>query len=271
MLLPQIVSAAPVDFWSDRYWDSGKAEFQVYDADISMYHTKRKAAVKLIYVKEPFHTQTYVKSPDKKNTIDVIKLNYIRTIPTGVYDYFQMASLFFDRKNGRVLKYTMSSQDGCGNTFMEYIFKNDTHAFQFHSYFDNQGTSEIQLEKGAFVFYDALPLYLRTRLTETNYSVTLLTSLISNKRKPFQFEKALIENRTERHVKIGNATYDRIKLVLVTLPGQTDIFYFQPTFPHRLVQWKMGSGDTLVIRQSGHFYYWEYNQPKDRGLPAAWP
>ena len=165
-------------FLGNAYRDSGKAEFQVYEASTKKYGLDRDATVKMIMVKEPFDPVDLVKTRNEDEAVDVLKVNFIRQVPVGVYDYLQMASLFFERSTGRVLKYTMSSQDGCGNTFMEYRRREGKHLFHYHSYFDDEGDSETVLEEGEFTFYDALPVVLRFRLTEAGeYRLNIMDSL----------------------------------------------------------------------------------------------
>jgi hypothetical protein len=119
-------------FFENAYWNSGKAEFQVYEATVKKYDVNRKATVKLIMVKEPFDPVRLVKTGREEDSVNMVKLNMIQQIPTGIYDYFQMASIFFERSTGRILKYTMTSQDGCGNTFMEYRRREGKHLIHYH-------------------------------------------------------------------------------------------------------------------------------------------
>ena len=103
VFLPAIVFAAQNEYLSHPHWDSGKAEFQVYQGKIMKYGIERNALVKVIIVKEPFHKEKQVKTLAATHADDVIKMNYIQMIPTGIYDYFQTASFFFHRKTGKIL------------------------------------------------------------------------------------------------------------------------------------------------------------------------
>jgi hypothetical protein len=194
-------------------------------------------------------------------------MHCIQTVPTGIYDYFQTVSIFFERSTGRVLKYTMSSQDGCGNTFMEYLRRDDKHVFRYQSYYDDQGDSETVLENSAFVFYDALPVFLRFRLTEPGeYSANIMDSLISNKALPLTVRDAIIRNGSSTNIKIGGKKYARALTARVRRGGKQDVFWFEPDYPHRLIRWEQHDGDELVLDKSRFFYYWRHVKPKDRIL-----
>jgi hypothetical protein len=254
-------------FLENDYWDSGKAEFQVYTASVKKYGMDRNATVKVILVKEPFDPIGLVKTRNEDESVSVIKLNFIRQIPVGIYDYFQMASIFFERRTGRILKYTMSSQDGCGNTFMEYLLREGKHLLHYHSYFDDEGDSETVLEAGEFTFYDALPFVLRFRLTQAGeYRLNIMDSLISNKTVPLTIREGLVKNRTEEAVKVGERTYPRVFIAEVLRGEEKDLFVFEPDYPYRLLEWRQADGDEIMLNQSHSLYYWLYTRPNDRSL-----
>jgi hypothetical protein len=254
-------------FLENAFWDSGKAEFQVYEASVKKYDVNRNAAVKLILVKEPFDPIRLVKTGREEDSVRVVKLNIIRQIPTGIYDYFQMASIFFERSTGRILKYTMSSQDGCGNTFMEYRRREGKHQFRHYSYFDDQGDSETILEDGEFTFYDSLPVVLRFRLTQPGeYRLNIMDSLISNKWTPLTIREGLVRNRSEGARKVAGKTYPRVFISEVRRGEQKDLFVFEADYPYRLLEWKKANGDAMILNQSHSLYYWRYTEPDDRSL-----
>jgi hypothetical protein len=254
-------------FLENAYWNSGKAEFQVYEASVKKYGTDRKATVKLILVKEPFDPLRLVKTRHEDDAVDVIKLNFIREIPTGIYDYFQMASIFFERSSGRILKYAMSSQDGCGTTFVQYLRREEKHVFHYHSYFDDQGDSETVLQGGEFTFYDALPLVLRFRLPRTGeYRMKIVDSLLSNQAVPPAIREGRVRTRSGGSRTVGGKTYPSVFLAEVRRGEQRDLLVFGPEYPHRLLEWRKADGDGLVLNQSHFLYYWRHVQPEDGSL-----
>jgi len=254
-------------FLENPHWDSGKAEFQVYEASLGKYGIPRDATAKMILVKELFDPKALVKTRRSDNSISVLKLNFIQHIPAGIYDYFQMVSVFFERGTGRVLKYTMSSQDGCGNTFLEYLRRGDKHLFRYHTYWDGQGDMEMVLEDTEFTFYDSLPVALRFRLPEAGeYRLKIMDALIANKAVPLTIREGTVRNRSVTNRKVGDKTYQRVFVSEVLRDGKKDVLVFEPDFPHRLLEWKKAGGDKMLINQSHFLYYWEHVKPEDRSL-----
>ena len=255
-------------FLTNPYWNSGNAEFQVYKALLTRYGIRRDGTAKIIIVKEPFDPDKLVKTNKSAPAIEVIKMNYIQTVPTGVYDYFQMASFFFDRATGNIIKYTMSSQEGCGTTFMQYVYRRNSGHFVFHSYFDDEGDVTAELETAEPpVFYDALPLVLRFRLKEkTPCTLKVVQPLIANKFIKPALREARITNRLISAAGMGEVTAEQVYETTVEAGDARDVFYFEPTFPNRLVKWQKGNNDELLLQSSRFFPYWQFNKPGDEKL-----
>ncbi len=265
-----VLQAQNSHFLSNPYWDSGKAEVQVYQASLNKYGIKRDATVKLIIVREPFHGKKLVKSLKKKNIVDVVKMNYIQKIPAGIYDYYQMASVFFERGSGKVLKCVMSSQDGCGATFVEYLNKNQKDIFNIFSYFDDQGDHQVILPHKDFVFYEALPVFLRFRLNEkTPYQVNMLNGVVSNKAPDLTCHQAFVSNTSQKKLKIGKHVHDNVLCATVRFDGKEDKFYFKQMYPCRLLKWEKHNGDEMVLKKSHHLYYWNFTGP-EHGQMGQW-
>jgi hypothetical protein len=265
LLSPLEIQAGGRNFLSNSYWNGGKAEFQTYDAKIEKYGYDREAEVKIILVKEPFDLFKGVKSLTVPKSIDVIKMNYIQSFPVGVYEYNQMASIFFERSSGRILKYSMSSQDGCGHSYMQYTHIGEEHNFIFYSYFDDEG--EIKrtiIESDPIYFYDALPLILRFRMEDKNpYMIKIFPGFISNKfteptASEVKVSKTLLENVT-----FNNIFYESVYSVVVNDGNKMDTFYFDTVYPHRLIKWKMNNKDELNLDKSSFTYYWKKIKPGD--------
>src|SRR5215471_10440891 len=106
------------DLLRDRVWDDGRAEYDVYSATERREGSVRPARVVHLIVKEPFDPRTRVKS-ERPGAVDVLKMNQVIDVPTGVYGYHQMLSTFWNRSTGAVVKTSFTSNDSCGNTFKE--------------------------------------------------------------------------------------------------------------------------------------------------------
>jgi hypothetical protein len=176
-----------------------------------------------------------------------------------------MASFFFERSTGKIIKYTMSSQDGCGTTFMEYVYRNNNGHFIFHSYFDDEGDMQAELNAPEPpVFHDALPLVLRFRLQEKmSYTLQIVQPLIANKFTRPAITAARITNRLISPYRIGARQFDSIYEITAETNDARDIFYFEPVFPYRLVKWEKANNDELLLQSARFFPYWQFNKPGD--------
>src|SRR6267378_3952098 len=83
---------SPALLQNNSYWGDGKAEFNIYDAQIARYGIPRPTEVLHILVREPFDPKQLVKpdDPNRPDAIAVLKLNQILHVPTGLYIYQQM-------------------------------------------------------------------------------------------------------------------------------------------------------------------------------------
>src|SRR3981081_4224418 len=81
----------PALLQNNSYWGDGKAEFNIYDAQIARYGVPRPCEVLHILVREPFDPKQLVKpdNPEQPGAAAVLKLNQILHVPTGLYVYQQ--------------------------------------------------------------------------------------------------------------------------------------------------------------------------------------
>ena len=123
---------------NSSYWGGGKAEFNIYDAQIVRYGMPRQCEILHILVREPFDPKQFVKpegSP-RPDTIAVLKLNQILHVPTGLYVYQQMHSNFWRVDNAKLLKFSLTSNDSCGNTYKEARRNGDQLSYEYRTYWD---------------------------------------------------------------------------------------------------------------------------------------
>lgn len=249
------VKSYAIDFLEDAHWNQGKAEVQIYQAKIKRYGLTRKALVSMIFVKEPFDSKKMVKT-NQKADFNVLKMNYIRKIPTGIYQYYEMASCFFQIPDGSLIKYSQSSQDGCGITYRQFISKEKASTLETFSYFDDQGYSRDSIDSQA-VFYDSLPLYLRFYLDEPNRQINLLPTFLSNKYQKPGIVKADINITSQKVFKIDDQDFTDIYLLKLNYQDKEDLFVFRKKLPHTMLYWKMANGDTLTLAKDYFTSYWE--------------
>src|SRR6266513_5976807 len=155
----------PALLQNNSYWGDGKAEFNIYDAQIACYGIPRACEVLHILVREPFDPKQLVKpegSP-RPDAIAVLKLNQILHVPTGLYVYQEMHSSFWRVDNAKLLKFSLTSNDSCGNTYKEVRRNGDQLSYEYHTYWDGMGEGKETIAQPANgYFYDELPWLVRT-------------------------------------------------------------------------------------------------------------
>ena len=242
------------------YWNDGKAEFNIYAAQIVRYGQPRQTEVLHILVREPFDYRQFVK-PDnweRPGVIQVLKLNQILHFPTGIYVYQQMHSNFWRADNGRLAKFSLTSSDSCGNTYKEARRGGESFNYEWHTYCDGmaRGSERIQLPPNGF-FYDELPLRVRTidfTQLSGDFQIQLAPSIINSKKDNLVWTLAQVHyEATER------AIYITVQHV-----AGIDRFMLDRDFPYLLRKWDMADGSHLELKRSLKIDYWNYHGLGDR-------
>jgi hypothetical protein len=257
----------PALLQNNSYWGDGKAEFNIYDAQIARYGVPRPCEVLHILVREPFDPKQFVKpegSP-RPDTIAVLKLNQILHVPTGLYVYQQMHSNFWRVDNAQLLKFSLTSNDSCGNTYKEARRNGDQLSYEYHTYWDGmaEGKENVALPANSF-FYDELPWLVRTidfSKPDGEFEAQLAGSTINSKKDTIVFKPAKISFKsTERTIE-----------VTVEHAGGTDRFTLDRDFPFLLRESIAADGSRLKMKRSLKVAYWNYNKPGDRERALADP
>lgn len=257
----------PALLQNNSYWGDGKAEFNIYDAQIARYGIPRPTEVLHILVREPFDPKQLVKpdNPNQPEAIQVLKLNQILHVPTGLYVYQQMHSNFWRVDNAQLLKFSLTSNDSCGNTFKEARRESDGFAYQYATYWDGmaRGNEKVSVPANGY-FYDELPWLVRTidfAKATAPFEVQLAGTTINSKKDSFAFKPA----------KISFKASDREIDVAVEHAGGTDHFILDRDFPNLLRSWNAADGSRLKMKRSLKVAYWNYNKPGDREKALADP
>jgi hypothetical protein len=257
----------PALLQNNSYWGDGKAEFNIYDAQISRYGIPRPSEVLHILVREPFDPKQLVKpeGPPRPDTIAVLKLNQILHVPTGLYVYQQMHSNYWRVDNAQLMKFSVTSNDSCGNTFKQGRRESDRFAYEYHTYWDGMadGKENVVVPANGY-FYDELPWLVRTidfSKATGEFEVQLAGTTINSRKDSFAFKSAKISYKsTERTIDVA-----------VEHAGGADHFILDRDFPYLLREWNAADGSRLKMKRSLKVAYWNYNKPGDRERALADP
>jgi hypothetical protein len=220
------------------YWYAGKAEVNSYRLIQSRYGEQRNGTAVLIFVTEDFSKKKHVKldNPDEANhdKVNVLKLNFIKKFITGIYPYSMMQSIFtpvvrdgFDH----TLKATMSTQEWCGQVFMQLNLSDDQYKVKSFSYFEEEGDKSSNIAKAFMedeiwnvirLDHDALP--------EGNIKII-----------PALFHSRLDHLETNPYSAVASKTMDQNNVsytVDISELKRKITIRYEKNFPHRILAWE---------------------------------
>lgn len=126
-------------------WLQGKAEIYTYKLIQNRYQDLHPGEAVMIFVSEPWNAIQQVKSDiGSTSRYNVLKNNQIRRFTTGIYDYSIFTSAFTNGDGG-MEKVTASSQDWCGQSWLQYNVNNARIEIQQRSYFEQEGDRVVDI------------------------------------------------------------------------------------------------------------------------------
>lgn len=251
---------SPALLQNDSYWGDGKAEYDIYAGQIMRYGIPRECEILHILVREPFDTKQFVKADDAKrpDVVNVLKLNQILHVPTGLEIYQQMHSNFWRVDNAQLQKFSLTSNDSCGNTYKEARRNGDAFTYEWRTYWDGMANGQEEVKPPANgYFYDELPWLVRTidfNKPSAEFEIQLAGSAINSKKDTFAFQPA----------KISFTSTERAIDVTVKHSAGTDHFILDRWFPNLLREWNAADGSKLKMKRNLKVDYWNYSKPGDR-------
>ena len=252
---------SPALIQNNNYWADGKAEFSIYGAQIVRYGVPRESEVIHILVREPMDPKQLVKpeGQPRADSFPVLKLNQILNVPTGLYVYQQMHSAFWRVDNSQLVKFSLTSNDSCGNTYKEARRNGGEFTYEYRTYWDGMasGSETVKPPENGY-FYDELPWLVRTldfSKPTGEFEIQLAGSTINSKKDTFTFAPAK-----------GSFASDNKRFINVKLEhaGGTDEFTLDRDPPHLLREWKAADGSRLKLKRMLKVDYWNYNKPGDK-------
>jgi hypothetical protein len=238
-------------------WDDGKAEFCAYDVTWAHYSRTYDGRALLILVKEPWNEKLDVKADDAAaSSFDVLKLNHVRDVPTGIYTYHQMASTYLRRDSGAVRKVAATSSEACGVSTSEVA----RGRLETRSYFDGQGDRSMPWPAAALP-EDGLPASLRDYVIgDVPAELTVFPSLMQS-RLP-ELEPAVW--------KVARKSVENGVEIRLTRGDESMAYTFDAAEPHHLLRLDRSDGTVYSLAKCERLAYWEKHNPGDEAwLPEA--
>jgi hypothetical protein len=240
----------------DPVWDDGKAELCAYEVQWRRYGELWPGSALLVLVKEPWAPDLDVKADrPRADGFDVLKLNHVRDVRTGIYTYHQMASVFLDRRRGDLVKLATTSSEACGITTAVVADGRIT----THSYFDGQGDAVASWPGG--LPEDGLAALLRDFVGgEAPSRLEVFPSLLGGHLPPLRPETWRLERRRRAAVEVPAGTFPAVELRLEGEAGWRR-YAFSAEAPHPLLESESSDGTAYRLARCERIAYWEHHRP----------
>ncbi len=263
-----------------KYWTQGLAEINVYKLSQNRYQENHDGQLISVFVREDFLHQKQVKNEryTNQNTTTILKNIQLRKFTTGVYDYSMFTSTFtpLDRKQfPKTLKVSSSSQEWCGNLYVQFNYRNNAYDTELRSYFEGEGDQNVTINDG--VLEDELFNVLRMdpnavpqgdfkMIPSANYIQLRHAKLVS------VAAKGALQNYEEKEFSGTN-----LKEYIVEMPSlkRTLRIVFENAAPYKIVGWldsypsafdQKIRTTTITLQQQKMLDYWSKNSLKDAKL-----
>jgi hypothetical protein len=252
-------------------WDDGKAELCAYEVSWAHYGHAYKGRALLVLVKEPWNPALDVKADHPgRGSFDVLKLNHVRDVATGIYTYHQMASVYFRRDSGALQKIAATSSEACGISYAEM----KRGRLQTHGYFDGQADREQRWQTSAWP-EDGLPATLRTFVSGLLPTVIdVFPSLLAARfpdlaPRTYHLERRKVQAPAEPGAAPSGPPQEAVELRLTS--GASHLAYtFEAQPPHRLLRFDRDDGTLYRLAKCDRLAYWDLNGPgAEAWLPPA--
>ncbi|MCE7994745.1 MAG: hypothetical protein HEP71_22410 [Roseivirga sp.] len=225
--------------WKD-YWYSGKAELTRYKLEQVRYGESHEGDAVMIFVTEDFLEDKQVKYErgSKERVKSVLKLNNTKRFWTGIYPYSLITSSFSPVDGQSTIKVSTSAQEWCGHSYSQINFRNGKYEGLLHSYFQNEGDKEFELESA--LLEDEIWAQVRMRpgdLPKGEIKIIPGMQFQRLKHREFQVESAKATISTLEDAALSTQALTQYSIDYNNINRVLTITY-ETAFPHTIVAWE---------------------------------
>lgn len=261
-----------------NYWYQGKAEISSYELHQARYGENRKGEAVLIFVTEDFLIDKQVKreSNSKEANTSVLKLNFIRKFPTGIYDYSMMTSTFQpinQEKTSLPFKSTTSSQEWCGHSWLQLNQQINGYQVKSYSYFESEGDAQLTIQPD--LVEDAIWGQIRQNpklIKEGEHMIFPSTHYLRFAHKVLKSYAANIAKSTYLNKDMPGHNLKVLTINYPQLNRKLEIIY-ESEFPYKIAGWKESRDSfgkqmqtTATKKSELKSAYWGQNSNSDNYL-----
>ena len=227
---------------NNSYWGDGKAEVDLYDAEIMREGQPRHCEVALILRRDTFTSEITVSSTPqpKAEAVTGLRLSQMVTVPVGLSCEQQSLSMFWDLA-GNLLDGSLMTATGKGNRVTRVEGAPEVHSLctEVRNERGECTGMDFVVKNGSSVLYHELPVRVRTidfSKTAAEFEFQMGPSLLN----PDSFKKASASYKiNERAIEVE-----------IREGGALDRFILDRDFPFLLREWKMRDGSLLKLKNS---------------------
>jgi hypothetical protein len=253
----------PAFLQNATYWGDGKAEFDIYNAE--MVRDGQRYQFELLLIFTPGFVDptllTSLDDPKQPGALPTIRMNTVGTLPRGLLLEQRSLTALWRMDFMSLARLSFAGSDGTGNVVKEVSEHRAENSVSWtysgNTYRGKVDHQPIVATAKTVLFYDELPLRVRTiDFSKANgeFEVQLAPSLANPEKDLGELRSAIIS------WKIGERSID----VTVRHSKGTDHLLLDRDFPFLLREWNAADGTRLKIKNSLKVDYWKYNKPGDR-------
>jgi hypothetical protein len=241
---------------NDSYWSDGKAEFDIYDAQLMRGGELRHCEVLHIFLRDRIDPKTLarVNDPKRRDTINAVRMQQMWTAPLGLFIEQASLTALWRLDSMTLAQLNFIGTDSFENLARRLEEKREGEASTWN-FWSGQSTASVSATPNA-CFTDELPLRVRTidfTKSPAEFEITLAPSM-TGKNQPPSFTSA----------KVRWKTAEKSFEVVVEQSGSQHRFLLDRDFPFLLREWTMPDGSKLKLKRGLKADYWNYSRNGDR-------
>lgn len=240
---------------NSSYWGDGKAEVNLYDAQLARAGQPRKCEMLMIVASVRLDPKTFLQidQASRADAVAAVRMSETWTAPIGLV-VEQSALNAVWGMDGTLAQLFLIGSDSVGNFVRKFSRDNGASTFGSESYREGASSSQVSMPANG-IFYEELPWRVRTldwRKAAGEAEIQLASPLAGA--KGIEFQSAKISWRaTERRLEAS-----------VTHRGGTDFFSLDQRFPYLVREWRTADGSQLRLKRDLKVDYWNYTKNGDR-------
>ena len=268
LILFAVISAAHAQFspmllQNASYWGDGKAEFDIYNAQLMRDGQLRQCEMLVILTPQLVDaaTLTLANDPKQAGLLPTIRMNEIATVPRGLFVEQLSVAALWRMDSMSLARLDFAGTDSIGNIAKRVEEKREANAshwtYAVRSYRENIDSKPLSATTGTALFYDEIPLRIRTidfSKASGGFDIQLAQSIANAGKESVEFKTAKLSWKID----------DRNIEVTLQHAGGTDVLKLDRDFPFLMREWRMADGSSLKIKRSLKADYWNYGKNGDR-------